>query len=117
MLCRLAAVLSIIVSAPALAIEGRYRIEGSNPGNPGAYQGEVIVRKTGATYTLAWQLEQVRQIGTGLLSANVLSVTFMTPGRAGSGVASFEVENDKVRRGTWTALGAQVTGTETWTPQ
>lgn len=117
MLCRLAAVLILLLPGPVLGIEGRYRIEGTNPGQSRDYQGEAIVRKTGATYTMAWQLEQVRQIGTGLLSGNVLSVTFMTVGGAGSGVASFEVQDDKVRRGTWTVIGAQVTGTETWTPQ
>ena len=117
MLWRLAALLILMVPAPVLGIEGRYRIEGSNPGKSGTYQGEVIVRKTGATYTLAWQLEHVRQVGTGLLSGNVLSVSFMTVGAIGSGVASFEVANDKVRGGTWTVIGAQVAGTETWTPQ
>ena len=109
------ALLVLILPATAHAIEGRYGIEGSNPGKSGAYRGEVIVRKTGATYTVAWQLEQVRQVGTGLLTGNVFSVVFVTLGGAGSGVASFEVENGKIRGGNWTMIGAQVQGTETWT--
>ena len=110
-LCWLAALPS------AHALEGRYRIEGTNPGQTQTYRGEAVVRRTGETYSLVWQIGTSRQIGTGLLTGTVLSVVFQGVGGQGGGVASFETAGDRIVGGRWTLLGGQAAGIERWMPE
>ena len=65
-------------SCPAAAIEGRYKIEGRNPGQSQVYRGEAAVKKLGDTYSIVWQIGSARQIGTGILTGSVLSATAAT---------------------------------------
>ncbi len=102
---------------PVRALEGRYRIEGQNPGQAQVYRGEAVVKRTGETYSLIWQIGTGRQIGTGLLTGSVLSIVFQGVGSQGSGVASFETAGDRIVGGRWTMIGGQTIGTERWTPQ
>ena len=110
------ALAALIASAlPALAIEGRYKVEGRNPGQPQTYRGEAVIRKSGDTYSIVWQIGSGRQIGTGILTGSVLSVVFQAAAAPGSGgVASFQVVDDKVAAGRWAVTGGQAVGTETW---
>ena len=104
------------LALPASAIEGRYRVEGSNPGKPEAtYRGRAEIRKSGETYSIVWEIGRSRQIGTGLLTGDVLSIVFRSVEGAGGGVASFAVRDGAVAGGAWAATGATVAGTEHWT--
>lgn len=105
----------LVTGLPAQALEGRYRVEGQNPGQSQTYRGEAIVKRTGETYSLVWQIGAGRQIGTGLLTGSVLSVVFQAAGGQGGGVASFETTGDRIVGGRWTVIGGQVAGTERWT--
>lgn len=106
----------IVTCLPAAALEGRYKIEGRNPGQTQVYRGEAAVKKSGETYSIVWQIGSGRQIGTGILSGSVLSVVFQAAGAPGSGgVASFQVKDDKVTSGQWAVTGGQTVGTELWT--
>ncbi|KAB1069276.1 hypothetical protein [Methylobacterium planeticum] len=111
------ALIALAASAlPALAIEGRYKVEGQNPGQPQIYRGEAVIKKTGETYSVVWQIGSGRQIGTGILSGSVLSVVFQAANAPGSGgVASFEIADNKVTGGKWAVTGGQTAGTEKWT--
>ena len=110
------ALAAFIASAlPAMAIEGRYKVEGQNPGQPQTYRGEAIIKKSGATYSIVWQIGSGRQIGTGILTGSVLSVVFQAAGApASGGVASFQVIDNKVAAGQWAVTGGQAVGTEKW---
>ncbi len=108
--------LAPLLAAPALAIEGRYRIEGTNPGSAAVYRGEAVVKRTGETYTVGWQIGAARQVGTGVRTGDVLSIVYQTVGTTSFGVASFGIAGERVNGGAWTTLGAQRTGVEHWTP-
>ncbi|GJD32345.1 hypothetical protein PMNALOAF_3614 [Methylobacterium adhaesivum] len=112
----LALAVLIATSLPAVAIEGRYKIEGRNPGQTQVYRGEAAVKKSGETYSIVWQIGSGRQIGTGILTGSVLSVVFQAAGAPGSGgVASFQVNDHKITSGQWALTGGQTVGTEQWT--
>ena len=112
----IAGVALIASTWPVRAIEGRYSVEGQNPGGAQVYRGEAIIKKSGDTYSVVWQIGSGRQIGTGVLTGSVLSVVFQTVGANGSGVASFEVVEGRVGVGRWAVIGARTTGSERWTP-
>lgn len=115
---RVALTLAALVATilPAAAIEGRYKIEGRNPGQSQIYRGEAAVKKSGDTFSIVWQIGSARQIGTGILTGSVLSVVFQAAGTPGSGgVASFQVIDNKVTAGQWAVTGGQTIGTEQWT--
>ncbi|MCJ2075533.1 hypothetical protein MKK68_07655 [Methylobacterium sp. E-016] len=100
---------------PAHAIEGRYKVEGQNPGQPQLYKGEAMIKRTGDTYSVVWQIGSGRQVGTGILTGTVLSVVFQAAGSPGSGgVASFQIIDDKVATGKWAVTGGQTVGSEKW---
>ena len=111
----LLALLASTLSAEAL--EGRYKVDGQNPGQAQVYRGEAIIKKTGSTYSVAWQIGSGRQIGTGIRTGSVLSVVFQAAGAAGAasgGVASFQIVDDKVATGQWAVTGGNAVGTERW---
>jgi hypothetical protein len=106
----------ILAAAPAFAIEGFYRVEGKNPGQPNGYKGEAQIKQTGRTYTVIWQIGEAQQIGTGILIDNVLSIVFASVGPARPGVAVYNVMDDKITSGLWTSLGSQIVAEEIWSP-
>ena len=112
----LVALLFCLLTAPALAIEGRYRVDGTNPGGDASYRGEAFVKRTGDTYAVGWQIGAARQAGTGLRTGDVLAVVYQTVGTASFGVASFTIVGERVRDGVWTTFGGTRVGTERWTP-
>ena len=116
-LVALIAVLAFGVAARAESIEGMYRVEGNGPGADQVYRGKAQVKKTGATYTIVWQIGEAGHVGTGILSSDILSIFFQPLDRRGApGVASFRVIEGKITGGTWTVLGGKVVGDERWVP-
>lgn len=98
-----------IAAAQADGIEGVYRVEGNGPESDQAYKGEAQVKKTGDTYTVVWRIGESGHVGTGILTADVLSIFFQPLDRRGApGVASFRIIDGKVANGTWTVLGGKV---------
>jgi hypothetical protein len=111
----IALVVVVATTIPTQAVEGRYKIEGQNPGQTQIYRGEAIIKKTGSTYSVVWQIGSARQFGTGILTGNILSVVFQAAGTPGSGgVASFQVVDDKVASGQWAVTGGVAVGIEKW---
>lgn len=56
-------------------LEGEYEVKGSNPGGKGGYQGQLRIRKTGATYQLRWTIPGSRPyFGVGLKVGDSLHV-------------------------------------------
>ena len=101
----------------AEAVEGRYKIEGQNPGQAQLYQGEAIIKKSGSTNSVAWQIGFGHQVGTGIRTGSVLSVVFQAAGAAeaaSSVLACFQIADDKVTTGQWAVTGGDAVGTETW---
>jgi hypothetical protein len=116
-LCSLALGAALTVSASAEGIDGVYRVEGHSPGSGETYKGEAQIKKTGDTYTVVWRIGESGHVGTGILTADVLSIFFQPLDRRGApGVASFRVIEGKIANGTWTVLGGKVVGTERWVP-
>lgn len=107
----------LIIANPAFAqdISGQYRMDGANPNGQGAYQGQVAVTQTGATYQVAWAIGTSKHVGTAILKDDVLSVVYQPEG-ASAGIAVYSVGPDGVLSGVWTTLGGKVVGTEKWTP-
>ena len=111
----LLAMLAFSIAARAESIEGLYRVEGNGPGPDQAYTGEAQVKKTGDTYTVVWRIGESGHVGTGILTADVLSIFFQPLDRRGApGVASFRVIEGKISGGSWTVLGGKVVGQERW---
>lgn len=107
--------LAIISPTAADPIEGVYAIEGSSPGDLAHYKGEAMVKRTGETFSVAWKIGTQVFIGTGLVRDQVFSVAFRdSRTNAFAGVASFRIENDKVREGIWAQLGSKLMGSESW---
>ena len=108
-----ALVSAILIMSPALAdaLEGQYRVQGSNPGGGAGYSGNVTVRKTGDTYQIVWQIEGTRYVGTGIGGPEGLAVTY----RSGNdtGVAIY-VPAQGGYDGVWTYAGARQVGQERW---
>lgn len=112
-----ASALALSVSFGANAFEGRYRVTGNVPGQSNSYEGIALIKKTGETYTILWQIGDVAYLGTGILTAGVLSVAFAPlNARAGPGVASLRISGESVSGGAWTTLGTEVVAHEQWTP-
>lgn len=97
----------------ALDVSGAYRVQGTNPGGGGDYQGDVLVRKVGDVYQVVWVIGGQRHVGTGLLSDGVLSVAYQQSNRS-AGVAVYRQDADGVLRGRWTPIGGTAAGTESW---
>jgi hypothetical protein len=104
------------LALPALALEGRYRVEGRIPGQERNYDGEAVVKRTGQTFTIAWRIGNSTHVGTGILVENKLTVVYQGVGGGGRpGVVIFDVRDDRIGEGVWTELGLQQVGTENWT--
>jgi len=98
-------------------LSGTYSVKGSDPKGIQTYEGEVAVAKLGDTYRVAWALEDHRAVGTGILTQKTFAVTFISQGLPVPGIAVFELGDHGELTGSFTLLGAQEIGLETWTPQ
>jgi hypothetical protein len=112
----LALALAAASAAPALAVEGRYKVEGRIPGQERNYDGEAVVKRTGQTFTVAWRIGNSTHVGTGIMIDNKLTVVYQGIGGGGRpGLVIFDVRDDRIGEGIWTELGLQEVGTENWT--
>ncbi|MDO6963094.1 hypothetical protein [Rhizobium alvei] len=115
-----------LLPAPAFADPvGKFTVHGSNLDGSNAYEGTVSVKRTGATYSVTWNVEGTRFTGTAVgaktdtsaLGAasehdSVLSVIY----RAGKDVGTalfFEVRPGEWR-GIWAYEGTSVAALENW---
>jgi hypothetical protein len=106
-----------VAAGPASAFEGQYKVKGEAPGTVGKYEGFAQIKRTGATYSIAWQIGDVLYFGTAILTNDILSVAFMpVNARAGPGVASLRISEGKVTGGDWTAIGQKSLAREEWQP-
>ena len=124
------AFLVILISVPAFAgPEGKYTVEGSNPGGGSVYQGTVAVERNGQTYSVVWDVGGTKYVGTGLGAANVKGTPTMGPASEqdnaiaisyvsnGTFGLTFYVEQENGQwKGIWTFGGSSQIGTEIWTP-
>jgi len=100
-------------NALAVDIEGTYEALGSNPTGKGNYKGTVMISKQKNTYKLVWSVGSI-YIGTGILTGNVLSVSFADKKQSWFGVISYKVKkNGELLDGRWvehkgTKLGKEV---------
>ena len=106
-------------AAPVQAIEGKYSVEGRDPGGEQPYKGDVEVKQNGQTYAVVWQIGGLRQVGTGVVIDNVFSVVFqsLVPGRGVGrpGVAVYQIDRNRITEGVWTGMGHSRMGQEIWT--
>jgi hypothetical protein len=116
-----AALLSIATALPARAadetqIEGQYVIYGREMSGDSRYAGKVAISRQGTVYTVIWLIGNEVHTGTGLLTDNVFSVTFIVRGSPVPGLAVYRVEGDGVMTGQYTMLGGRKVGAEVWRP-
>lgn len=126
----LIAFLLILSSGSALAgPEGKYTVNGTNPGNGSGYEGTVTVERNDQTYSVLWDVGGTKYLGTGIGAANVKGTPTMGPASGqddtiaisyisgGSFGLAFYVEQDNGQwNGIWTYGGSSQIGTEVWTP-
>jgi len=116
----LLATLALPLPSLAAEVEGRYRIDGRNPGDTaGRYTGEVAVTRTGDTYQVAWIVGGQKSVGTGLRTGDILSVAYGTPqagGLASPSIAVYQINPDGTLTGSFTLVGMKAKGLEAWTP-
>lgn len=108
--------LGLPADAWAQVVEGQYAIYGKELSGESGYTGKVAVSKQGATYTVIWLIGNEVHTGTGILSGDVLSVTFIARGSPVPGLAVYTVQPDGILTGQFTVLGGRKVGAEIWRP-
>ncbi len=92
-------------------LEGEYAVTGTNPGGKGGYEGKLLIRKTGTTYRLRWNIPGSRPyFGVGLKVGDSLHVGWGT-GDDPYAVISYTFEGAEAD-GVWTISGANKTAKE-----
>jgi hypothetical protein len=95
---------------------GTYKITlGQNRDGTTNYTGEVIIKRDGPTYLLAWMVPKLAYIGRGVRIGDVLVVAY---GRSSDpkklpGVVGYQIEDANSLIGVWATAGTAATGTET----
>lgn len=96
---------------------GSFRVQGSNPGGSGAYQGVVEVSRTGDTFKIVWRIGSDTFVGTGIGDGDFLAVSYVSSG-SNTGLALYSrQERDNSWLGFWTTAGGTKLGQERWTPR
>ena len=93
---------------------GKYTVKGSSPGTERTYEGQVMVRKTGDTYQIVWDIAGQIAFGTGMGGDNFLVVTYLSGRQVG--LALYARKPDGSWEGRWTQLGGRAIENERWTP-
>ncbi|MBW3538974.1 MAG: hypothetical protein KY476_01765 [Planctomycetes bacterium] len=91
--------------AEKINLAGRYTCTGTNP-DGGAYQGVVQIKKLGDAWQLTWQIGEESHEGIGLVTGNLLSVSWRIEG--GGGVVVYTIKGTGAERkldGKWTMFG------------
>jgi hypothetical protein len=106
--------LALGASAAVADPVGKYTVKGSSPGTERNYEGQVMVRKTGDTYQIVWEIGGQVAFGTGMGGDNFLVVTYLSGRQVG--LALYARKPDGSWEGRWTQLGGRVIENEHWTP-
>lgn len=94
---------------------GTYVVQGTNPGNTGAYRGTVSVERTGETYKVAWDIAGNLSVGRGVFLGDTLAVAGVLGDR---GFVFVMLPNAAGQlEGIWADLEGTTLGAEIWTPQ
>lgn len=97
-------------------ISGAYKCMGKDPLNKSDYAIDLLVTKTGETYSFKWGGTGKEYSGTGLFSKNinnVIAVEFWNPNNQNtSGVILYQVQPDGTLNGDWTIADQRLTGSE-----
>jgi hypothetical protein len=123
------ALMACFVSLEAQAgPEGKYFVQGTNPGSGTGYEGTLIVQRTGETYSVVWDVGGTRYVGTALGASYIKGVLTMGPAAdkdialsisyvAGDsyGIAFMIEQPNGLWSGVWTYGGSNAIATEVWT--
>ena len=97
------------------ALGGTYKITlGQNRDGTTNYTGEVIIKRDGPTYLLAWKVPTLAYIGRGVRIGDVLVVAYGRSRDAKKlpGVVAYQIEDADSMVGVWATAGTSATGTE-----
>ncbi len=103
-----------VTTALAADPVGSYKIEGSNPGGSGAYQGTAEVTKTGQTFHVVWDIGGTKYEGTAIGDQNFMAITYRSGDNTGLALYAEDGGNWK---GVWTYAGGTAMGSEVWKRQ
>ncbi len=116
--------LACLVSLSAFAGPvGNYVVEGTDPGTGSTYRGTVSVQKNGQTYTVEWNINGTKYVGTGLGTSTMgpasdqdtaIAISYVTSNSFG--LTFYEKQDNGQWKGIWTYGGSAQIGTEVWTP-
>ncbi len=102
--------------ATSIAIEGKYKANGKNPGGAGSYNGTVEIMKHGDKYHLIWEVGAHYE-GMGTLNGNLLSIAWGSKADQPTGVVNYTVQPDGTLVGSWYMNNnPKSLGTENLTP-
>jgi hypothetical protein len=93
---------------------GTYGVSGANPGNGQKYFGRVVVKHTGSTYSVVWNVQNQTYTGTGIGTDEHFTVVY--PSGGDIGVATYSRRPDGSWIGDWIVSGYSQLGTEEWQP-
>ena len=97
-------------------LDGTYKITlGQNRDGTTNYTGQVIIKRDGPTYVLAWLVPKLAYVGRGVRIGDVLVVAYGRgqDARKLPGVVAYRIEDADSMVGVWATAGAPATGTET----
>ena len=107
----MAFVLALGIAAVAQARD--FKVQGTDMGGGGAYEGRVSAEIIGNTVKVTWVVGSSRYTGTGVVDGDWLAVYFTGPT---TGVALYKVDSNGAFHGKWTTAGSTQVGTEDWIP-
>lgn len=118
----------IFAAATAFAAPtGTFDVVGTNPDGNGEYRGTVTVTRTGETYSVVWDVQGTRFVGTGLgaiirdgqitvgpaqKADTGISVAYVSD--SSFGIALYFEQDDGTWKGVWTYGGSERVASENW---
>lgn len=134
MLIRILTSAAVFTLMPQLAVAdptGTYDVVGKNADGNGEYHGTVVVRRTGETYSVVWDIAGTKFIGTGLgakfVSDNRFEMGVASPddsslsvgyvAQDSFGMAMYFEQPDGHWEGIWTYGGSTKATSENWYPR
>jgi eukaryotic-like serine/threonine-protein kinase len=101
------------VETDGARIAGSYTVEGSNP-NGSQYSGTAVIKQSGSSYAMTWNIANQKFSGSGTLSGKTLTINWKGSGsNAGQGgTVVYTLVSNGVLKGVW----ANGSGAETLSP-